>query len=182
MVPSIKLRGRWTGPYKILKHFPDTGNVTLELPHGLHELHPTFAYRLIKPHISNTLPNRLQFERPEAVYATKQGPEYEVDEVLDIRFHKRRWEYCIAWTGYPEPGWEPYKNLECHDLLRKFHEKYPDKPVPPPPVAPKSSRKSQSKKTTTSTPASASDSTPVATSSRTSIPRRVKNATPALPN
>ena len=53
--------------------------------------------------------------------------EYEVEKILD---HKKKHErgasrlYLIRWKGYGKDHdtWEPEENLDCKDLLEKFHK------------------------------------------------------------
>jgi hypothetical protein len=56
---------------------------------------------------------------------------YEVDYLLDSRIHRRRLQYLVKWTGYPEADstWEHLSNEDnCQDAIRQFHELYPSKP------------------------------------------------------
>ncbi|KAG5446598.1 Chromobox protein 3 [Clonorchis sinensis] len=53
--------------------------------------------------------------------------EYEVEELLDVRYRNGEPEYLIKWKGHPSyremNSWEPEYNLNCPQLLSKFNSK-----------------------------------------------------------
>jgi hypothetical protein len=60
------------------------------------------------------------------------GEEYEVDQILDSRWHRRHLQYLVLWRGYPmsEATWEPSENLQnAPEVVQDFHHRYPHKPV-----------------------------------------------------
>uniref|UniRef100_A0A8C5P6E7 Uncharacterized protein n=1 Tax=Leptobrachium leishanense TaxID=445787 RepID=A0A8C5P6E7_9ANUR len=94
--PTKKLGPKYIGPFPIVIVYSPV-HVRLELPPSM-KVHPVFHVSLIKPHVSDTL-----FRRPLA----PPGPllvdgeeEFEVEDVLDSRYHRRRLEYLIQWKGY----------------------------------------------------------------------------------
>ncbi|CAH8486232.1 unnamed protein product, partial [Dicrocoelium dendriticum] len=52
--------------------------------------------------------------------------EYEVEDLLDIRYQNDEPEYLIKWKGHSHNvnSWEPHFNLNCPLLLLKFHQKH----------------------------------------------------------
>jgi len=50
--------------------------------------------------------------------------EYVVEKLLDKRIRNGAVEYLVSWQGYgPEENtWEPKKNLDCPDLVKKYED------------------------------------------------------------
>ncbi|OWY92227.1 hypothetical protein PHMEG_00038852, partial [Phytophthora megakarya] len=66
---------------------------------------------------------------PEASWeADNTNNEYEVEEILDLRWSKRTRtskrirEYLVKWRGYDEPDWVPLTQLSCGALLYEFNQ------------------------------------------------------------
>jgi len=65
---------------------------------------------------------------PELIDGTKQ---FEVEEILDSRFHRNQLQYLIKWEGYPSEDntWEPEKNVEkAPREIAAFHKAHPSAP------------------------------------------------------
>ena len=63
----------------------------------------------------------------------QEQQEWEVEKILDSRRHRNQIQYRVKWTGFHDPDrtWYPARNFEnSPDLIRQFHEEYPEKPVP----------------------------------------------------
>jgi hypothetical protein len=105
---SRKLCPKYLGPFKILKTWDDSPNVSLELPDDLSKrgLHNNFHVKLIRPHV----PSDEQFfpNRPSAKeYDFGIGEsELYVEEIQDHRYIGRRIELSVLWTT-GEITWEP---------------------------------------------------------------------------
>ena len=62
--------------------------------------------------------------------------EYEVEEILDSKFDRRRRAnenliYTVKWIGYSDPTEEPEVNLSnALDAVRDYHTRYPSRPGP----------------------------------------------------
>ncbi|TPP59952.1 Chromobox protein 1 (Heterochromatin protein 1 beta) [Fasciola gigantica] len=54
--------------------------------------------------------------------STSDSNEFEVEELVDVRHVNGKPEYFIKWKGHPPEmnTWEPYSNLNCPSLLKKF--------------------------------------------------------------
>jgi hypothetical protein len=66
---------------------------------------------------------------PEDSWEPDSGrDEYEVEEILDLRWSKRtrtsrrRREYLVEWKGYDDPEWLPVSQLSCGPLLYEFNQ------------------------------------------------------------
>ena len=60
------------------------------------------------------------------------GEEYEVDQILNSRWHCRHLQYLVLWKGYPmsDATWEPSANLQnAPEVVQDFHHRYPHKPA-----------------------------------------------------
>jgi hypothetical protein len=114
---SRKLVPKFIGPFKILRVFHDSPNITLELPQYLRNrrIHPMFHIKLIRPYIANDdslFPNRSidwarRFEEPV------EG-EWHVDEILDHKYSPRSgYQFRVLWT-VGDRTWEPLEH--CNEL------------------------------------------------------------------
>ena len=71
----------------------------LKLPHGLRQLHPVF--NVVK--LSTTLDNPIPGREPQALLppiVVDGEPEWEVEEVLNSRWYRRRFQFLIKWKGF----------------------------------------------------------------------------------
>ncbi|XP_029463756.1 chromobox protein homolog 5-like [Rhinatrema bivittatum] len=74
------------------------------------------------------LPGRYHSRAPDTPDPSVPGDtSYQVWEVLDVRFHQRRWEYLIAWEGcgLEDNTWEPARNILDKELWKTFHQDNP---------------------------------------------------------
>uniref|UniRef100_A0A2D4FGQ6 Chromo domain-containing protein n=1 Tax=Micrurus corallinus TaxID=54390 RepID=A0A2D4FGQ6_MICCO len=55
---------------------------------------------------------------------------YEVQRILDLRWHRRQLQYLIKWKGYflSEASWVKSKNIQADRLVKRFHAENPTKP------------------------------------------------------
>ncbi|XP_061451490.1 uncharacterized protein LOC133369836 [Rhineura floridana] len=76
-------------------------------------------------------PHRLRSE-PVPPLLVEGQEEYEVEQILDSRKRRGRLQYLIHWKGYDqsEHSWETAEDVHTPDLVRDFHEAYPEKPRP----------------------------------------------------
>ena len=93
------------------------------------KVHPVFHVSLLEPTANDPLLDQVQPNPPPVIIEGEE--EYEVNEILDSCLRYRRLEYLVKWTGDYTPTWEPPQNLSnSPNLVRAFHERYPDKPRP----------------------------------------------------
>lgn len=123
--PSRKPLHRHLGPYPVTKIIlPHAYH--LKLPVSMH-VHPVFHVSLLHAHITDTIPGQVQPPPPPVITAPGQE-EWEVDVVLNSRYHHGKLQYLIQWTGYgiQEESWKPAENLtNAPDALKEFHWRNP---------------------------------------------------------
>jgi hypothetical protein len=93
------------------------------------KIHPVFHVSLLDRYIESDIPTRVQPPPPSVVIDNQV--EFEVEEVLDSKFMRKRLFYLVKWKGYPvsDNSWEPLDHLpNAKDLVDSFHAKYPNKP------------------------------------------------------
>jgi len=56
--------------------------------------------------------------------------EWEVEEILDSRWHWKRFQYLIKWKGYGHEhnSWESTPEVSTPELTAEFHHKHPGAP------------------------------------------------------
>jgi len=57
-------------------------------------------------------------------------PEWEVEEVLDSCWHRRRFQFLIKWKGFSREhnSWEVASNVKAPDLVTEYYRKHPATP------------------------------------------------------
>ena len=126
--PCPKLDYKKLGPFRIIEKIGSMV-VRLELPSHF-RIHNVFHVSLLEPRHISEIPGRHPSPPPPIQLST--GEEYEVDQILDSRLFRRQLQYLVLWKGYPisEATWEPTHHLKHGpDIVRAFHERYPQKPV-----------------------------------------------------
>jgi len=128
--PSNKLDYKQIGPNTILEKVGSRAYL-LDLPATI-RIHPVFHISLLEPTASiEPIPGHQQTPPPPVIIQEQQ--EWEVEKILDSRHHGNQIQYRVKWTGFHDPDrtWYPARNLENYpDLVRQFHEEYPEKPAP----------------------------------------------------
>jgi hypothetical protein len=123
-----KLDDKRYGPFEITKTY-DGAHYQLKLP-AQWQIHNKFNEPLLTPYHEPAAANQ-QHEPPPPPDVEAQETRYEVEEVLDSRYHRRKLQYLVKWQGYPheENTWEPEDNLKhAPDSVRDFHAKRPAAP------------------------------------------------------
>jgi transposase InsO family protein len=126
--PSSKLAHKRLGPFEILKAIGSHA-YRLKLPRALQRLHPVFPVTKLTPVPVDPIVGRRTKPPPPPVLVEGE-PEYEVEEILDSRLFRRRFEYLVRWKGYgvEESSWEPRQNVHAPQLIAKFHRENPGAP------------------------------------------------------
>ena len=99
----------------------------LDLPSHM-RLHPVFHVSLLEPFISSSIPNRIS--PPPPLEQLLDGPEYEVESILDSKVVRNKLHYLVDWPGYSPNDWtcKPVENLNnAKEVIIDFHHEYPVK-------------------------------------------------------
>ncbi|MBW0548077.1 hypothetical protein O181_087792 [Austropuccinia psidii MF-1] len=104
---------KWLGPCPILKKI-STHAYHLKLQSQWKSIHPVFHISLLEPVKTLTIPNWHQEPPPPIIIEEEE--EWEVSQILDSKFRRRKSLYLVEWKGFsqdPERStWEPAKNLK----------------------------------------------------------------------
>src|ERR671915_2236274 len=125
--PSKKLAHRNLGPFPIVRCVGSHA-YRLHLPQSLSQLHPVFPVvkLTLAPHDSFNRQNRAP-PPPEIV---DDEEHYEVEEIIDSRFHCNKLQYLVKWKGfgYEENSWMNEGDIFAPRLVRDFHHNHPGAP------------------------------------------------------
>ena len=126
--PSRKLDHRQMGRYEIIRKVGPT-SYELRLPETL-RIHPVFHASLLRLDPDDPLPNQVIPPAPPVIVDGEE--EWEVEEILDSRWHYGRLQYRIQWVnGEPDLEWYNAHGFNnAPELTAAFHERYPNKPKP----------------------------------------------------
>lgn len=129
MRPSHKLTHRYLGPYKIEARV-GTHAYRLKLQVGMSHIHPVFhVVKLLPAPCPDAIPGRQSTEVP-APELINNEEHYEVEEILNSRFFRRKLQFCVAWKGfgYKENTWTNATNVAADDLVKQFYHNNPGAP------------------------------------------------------
>ena len=127
--PCDKLDYQRVGPFEISGQINDVP-FRLDLPQGMH-LHPVFHISLLELYVPTLIPDRDIPPPPPVELA--EGPEYQVEAILDSKIMRNKLYYLVDWQGYRpnDRTWELAENvINAPELVQEFHHHYPDKPSP----------------------------------------------------
>ena len=100
----------------------------LSLPQSL-KIHPVFHVDRLTPWGGNDINGKLP-PPPEPVEVEGEE-EYEVEEIVDSRFHRRKLQYLVKWKGYDdsENSWQSVADVKnAPEAVANFHRKHPSAP------------------------------------------------------
>ena len=126
--PSPKLSHRRLGPFEIERQVGPLA-YRLKLPHGMRQLHPVFnVVKLSAAPEDLILGRKLQAPPPPIVVDGEE--EWEVEEILDSRWHWRRFQFLVKWKGFSREhnSWETASNIKAPDLVAEYYQKHPAAP------------------------------------------------------
>jgi len=122
------LSHRRLGPFEIERQVGPLA-YRLKLPHGLRQLHPVFNVVKLSTAPDNPIPGRKPQAPPPPIVVDGE-PEWEVEEVLDSRWHRRRFQFLIKWKGFSRKhnSWEVASDIKAPDLVAEYYRRHPAAP------------------------------------------------------
>ncbi|GLB43833.1 putative retrotransposable element tf2 155 kda protein type 1-like [Lyophyllum shimeji] len=127
--PSKKLSHRYLGPYTIERQVGPLA-YKLRLPRSMSRLHPVFNAVKLRLAPRDPIPGRRTRPPPPPTLIDDEEW-FDVEDILDSRFFRRKLQYKVKWKGYgyEDASWEPVENVaHARDLVREFHRRHPDAP------------------------------------------------------
>jgi len=126
--PSLKLSHRRLGPFEVERQV-GLSAYRLKLPHGMRLLHPVFNVVKLSAAPEDPIPGRKPQTPPPPIVVDGE-PEWEVEEILDSRWHRRRFQFLIKWKGFGREhnSWEVASNVKTPDLVAEYYQKHPAAP------------------------------------------------------
>jgi len=126
--PSQKLSHQRLGPFVVERRIGPMA-YCLKLPHRMKQLHPVFNVVKLTPAPDDPIPGRKTEDHPPPIVIDGEA-EWEVEEILDSRWHWRRFQYLIKWKGYGREhnSWESASKVSVPALIAEFHRKHPGAP------------------------------------------------------
>jgi len=93
------------------------------------QLHPVFNVVKLTPAPDDPITGQKTKGHPLPIVIDRE-PEWEVEEILDSCWHRRRFQYLIKWKGYGREhnSWESASEVSMPELTAEFHCKYPGAP------------------------------------------------------
>jgi len=128
MRPSQKLSHQRLGPFVVERQIRPMA-YRLRLPHQMKQLHLVFNVVKLTPAPDDLITGRKTEDHPPPIVIDRE-PEWEVEEILDSRWHRRRFQYLIKWKGYgcEHNSWESASEVSAPELTVEFHRKHPGAP------------------------------------------------------
>jgi len=101
----------------------------LKLPYWMKQLHPVFNVVKLTPAPNDLIMGCKTEDHPPPIVIDGEA-EWEVKEILNSRWHQRRFQYLIKWKGYGREhnSWESTSEVFAPELTAEFHRKHPRAP------------------------------------------------------
>jgi len=126
--PSQKLSHRRLSPFIVERQIGPIA-YRLKLPHWMKQLHPVFNVVKLTLAPDDPIPGQKLTDHPLPIIIDGE-PEWEMEEILDSRWHRRRFQYLVKWKGYGREhnSWESASEVFAPELTVEFHCKHPGAP------------------------------------------------------
>jgi len=101
----------------------------LKLLYWMKQLHPVFNVVKLTLALEDLITGRRMKDHPPPIVIDGEV-EWEVEEILDSHWHRRRFQYLIKWKGYGREhnSWESTSEVSTPELIAEFHRKHPGAP------------------------------------------------------
>ena len=126
--PSPKLSHRRLGPFEIERRVEPLA-YRLKLPHGMRQLHPVFNVVKLSAAPEDPILGRKPQAPPPPIVVDGEE-EWEVEEILDSRWHRKRFQFLVKWKGFSREhnSWEAASDVKAQDLVAEYYRKHPAAP------------------------------------------------------
>ncbi len=121
-----KLDHKWIESYKVKKILKDI--CQLDLSSSM-KIHNTFHISLLRSASNDSLIEQIQSSSFSIVIENEEK-EYEINDILDSRYHYDKLQYKIVWTDHSsDRAWYSAENFQNHskEILNDYHQKYSEK-------------------------------------------------------
>jgi len=125
---SLKLSHHRLGPFEIECQVGLLA-YCLKLPHGMRQLYPVFNVVKLSAALEDPILGRKPQALPPPIIVNREE-EWEVKEILDSRWHRRRFQFLVKWKGFSREhnSWEAASNVKAPDLIAEYYWKHPATP------------------------------------------------------
>jgi hypothetical protein len=117
-----KLNHKWIESYKIKKLLKDACQLNLS---SSMKIHDTFHISLLRFVATDSLTDQIQSSSSSIVIDDEE--EYEIDDILDSRYHYEKLQYRVAWIDhFSNRAWYSTENFQDHSkkILNDYHRRY----------------------------------------------------------
>jgi hypothetical protein len=119
-----KLDHKWIDLYKIKRILREACQLDLSQSMKIHDTFHTFLLRSV---VTNSLIEQVQSSSLSVI--VNEEEEYEVDDILDSRYHYDKLQYKVVWTNHSsDRAWYSAENFEhSKNILENYHQRYSEK-------------------------------------------------------
>jgi hypothetical protein len=121
---SRKLNHKWIDLYKVKKIITDVCQLNLS---SSMKIHDTFHISLLRKVVIDSLTRQIQSSSFSVVMNEEE--EYEIDDILDNRYHYDKLQYRVAWIDHSsDRAWYSAENFDhFKNILEYYHRRYSEK-------------------------------------------------------
>jgi hypothetical protein len=119
-----KLNHKWIESYKVKKALKDVCQLDLSASMKIHD---TFHISLLRSALSDSFIEQIQSSSLSIVMNDEK--EYEMNDILNNRYHYEKLQYKIAWIEhFSDRAWYSTENFEhSKNILKNYHQRYSEK-------------------------------------------------------
>jgi len=124
MRPLAKLSHHCLGPFEIDKRVGPSA-YRLKLPLSMRRLHLVFNVIKLTTVPEDLIPGRRADPPPPPVIVDREE-QWEVEELLDSRWHCQKLQYLIKWKGFgcEDNSWEDTADVQAPEYITRYHKQH----------------------------------------------------------